>query len=88
MTRSSGAQGWPPRQKPSRRGSVLANEIRGVSRMHQGGCHEVAERGVEVVGGHDRAACKGGGLVVHKKTENRALVARFSLTTSEGLVVG
>jgi hypothetical protein len=42
-----------PHQKLSHQGSVMANKIRGVSRMHQGGCHEVAEHGVEVVGGRD-----------------------------------
>ena len=41
---------WAPRQKPSRWGLVLANEMWGVTQMHQGGFCEVAECGVEVVG--------------------------------------
>ena len=52
---------WAPRKKQSRQGSVSANEKRGVARMHLGGCPDVAERGIEVVGGRDRAARKGVG---------------------------
>jgi hypothetical protein len=41
---------WAPRQKLSRWGSVLANKMQWVTRMHQGGFCKVAEHGVEVVG--------------------------------------
>ena len=44
---------WAPCKKQSHQGSVSANETRGVARMHLGGCPDVAERGVEVVGRRD-----------------------------------
>ena len=57
---------WDPCQKLSHQGSVLANGTQGVAQMHWRGCPDVAECGVEVMGGHNRAARKGGGLVVLK----------------------
>ena len=70
---------WAPRQKPSRWGSVLANEMWGVTQMHQGGFCEVVEHGVEVVGWHDQVAHKGG-----LPAKNRATRAWFWLTKSRG----
>ena len=54
--------GWiqAPRQKPSRWGSVLVDDMRGGSHVSQGDLFWVGKGGVEVVGACDRAVHEGG----------------------------
>ena len=51
---------WATHQKPSCRGSVLANETQGVAWVCQGKCPGVGECGVKVVEVHNRMVRKGG----------------------------
>jgi hypothetical protein len=73
---SEGGVDWAPHQKPSHRGSVLADDLRWGSHLSWEDRFGVGKGGVEVVGERDQVLHKGGGLVGPKtQTELLCLVS-------------